>query len=64
LLNQIGHFRSLVKSGCDAADFIFDIPSLDWREMPGTMIVKGVPWSPLSKKAVASAFAELVTAAL
>jgi hypothetical protein len=38
---QIAHFLSLVKSGSDAADFIFDIPSLDCRKMPGTMIVKG-----------------------
>ncbi len=49
LLLQVGHFLSLVKSGCDAADFIFDIPSLDCREMPDGDR-QGVPWSLLSKK--------------
>jgi hypothetical protein len=34
LLDQVAHFLSFVKSGCDAADFIFDIPPLDCREMP------------------------------
>jgi hypothetical protein len=39
LLDQVAHFLSLMKSGCDAADFIFDIPSLDCRENAGTMIL-------------------------
>jgi hypothetical protein len=34
LLDQVAHFLSFVKSGCDAADFIFDIPMPDCREMP------------------------------
>jgi len=41
--------RRTRKPGCDAADFIFDIPSLDCREMPD-VIVRGVPLSLMSKK--------------
>ena len=48
LLNQVGHL-SLVKSGCDAADFIFDVPLLDCREMSDGDRQE-VPWSLLSKK--------------
>jgi hypothetical protein len=43
LLDQIGHFLSLVKSGCDAAGFMFDMTSRRWIVAnAGTVIVKGV----------------------
>jgi len=41
LLNQVGHL-ALVKSGCDAADFIFDVPLLTVAKCR-TVIVKRCP---------------------